>query len=591
MANGREGGLASGWFRASAMAAALASFGADGAKPPKPPSSVARPVEVIKSTEEDDVDGKPGKAASPKLGPSAPTVRPGEVDALIEKGLAASGTAASPATTDEEFIRRVYIDVLGTLPTPGSIRQFVGSRERDKRALLIDALLDHPDYATNWARYWRDVISYRSPDEDARRINYDGFTKWLAGQFAANKPWDQIATAIITATGRDDENAATAFSVAEEGQAVELAGEVSRVFMGVQIQCAQCHDHPSDPWKRQQFHEFAAFFSGVKRRPLPNPGPGLRRGFEIVAKGQAHYTMPDLKDPAKKVAVSPKFFLGDGPKISEQVPADERLKLAAGYVASPENPWFARAFINRTWYALMGEGFYTPVDDLGPTRTANSPEILDLLTDQWRKSGFDVRWLFRTILNTRAYQRQSRSTNTAAGRTPFAANCPSRLRGDQIFDALAHALNLDRDPKPAARPDPAAKAKAAEKAEKAAPTMMANPVDRRRDEVNHAFGVDPSTPNDDVLGTIPQALYLMNGPLISREVQARPNTMLGELLMATNDNRSALDALYLKVLARRPTLREVNTCAHFLGTVGDRREAFEDILWALLNSTEFVSRR
>ena len=588
MANVRAVGPA--WLRASALVATLAAFGADAGKPSKPPASAARPPEVIKSVETDDVDGKPGKPASEKLGPSRPTVRPGELDALIEKGLAASGTPPAPATTDEEFIRRVYIDVLGTLPAPGSIRQFVASRDRDKRAALIDALLDHPDYATNWARYWRDVISYRAPAEDDRRIDYDGFAKWLAGQFAANKPWDQVATAIITATGRDDENPATAFSIAEEGQAVELAGEVSRVFMGVQIQCAQCHDHPSDPWKRQQFHEFAAFFSGIKRRQLPNPGPGQRRGYEIVAKGQTHYTMPDLKNPEKKVGVSPKFFLGDGPKVGEQVAADERLKLAAGYVASPENPWFARSFINRTWYALMGEGFYTPIDDLGPTRTANSPQVLDLLTDQWERGGYDVRWLFRTILNTQAYQRQSRSTNTAAGRVPFASNCPSRLRSDQIFDALAHALNLDREPKAPAQGPAAAKAKGADKAEKAAP-MMANQRDRRREAVNHAFGVDPSTPNDDVLGTIPQALYLMNGPLISREVQARPNTMLGELLTATNDNRAALDALYLKVLARRPTLREVNTCSHFLGTVGDRREAFEDILWALLNSTEFVSRR
>ncbi len=584
MANDRSG--RAGWLRCVTLAAALGSFGADGVKPAKPPKAGAKLPEVIKSVEEDDVNGKPAKAPPATRAAGKPTLEPGQLDALIQKGLAAGGTEASPATSDEEFIRRVYIDVMGTLPAVASIRQFVASRERLKRAQLIDALLDQPDYATNWARYWRDVIAYRSPDDNDRRINYEGFTAWLAGQFAANKPWDRIATAIITATGTDEDNAATVFSIAEEGKAVELAGEVSRVFMGVQIQCAQCHDHPSDPWKRQQFHEFAAFFAGIQRKQLPKPGGGERRGFEIVAKGRSRYTMPDLKDPARSIGVSPRFFLNDSPQLNDQVSADERLKLAAGYVASPENPWFARSFINRVWYALMGEGFYTPIDDLGPTRTANSPEILDLLTEAWEASGYDVRWLFRTILNTQAYQRQSRSTNTAAGRIPFASNTPSRLRADQIFDSLVHALNIDLAAKDSGKL-PAGSSKADKKALK-----QMSPGDRRRDEVDHAFGVDPSTPNDDVLGTIPQALYLMNSALVSREVQAKPSTMLGELLMAFGDNRAALDALYLKVLAReaddprgqhlRPLPRHRRATA---------AKAFEDILWALLNSTEFVSRR
>ena len=279
MANGRSSGLISGWLVAPALAACLASFGADGAKPAKSASKpAAKAPEIIKSTPEDDVDGKPGKVTPAKVGPSPPTVRPSELDALIEKGLAASGTAASPATSDEEFIRRLYIDVLGSLPTPASIHQFVAAKEPNKRAALIDALLAHPDYATNWARYWRDVISFRSPAEDERRINYDGFTKWLAGEFAVNKPWDKIATNIITATGTDTENAATVFSIAEEGKAVELAGEVSRIFMGVQIQCAQCHDHPSDPWKRQQFHEFAAFFVGDQAAAVAQPRPPASGG-------------------------------------------------------------------------------------------------------------------------------------------------------------------------------------------------------------------------------------------------------------------------------------------------------------------------
>jgi hypothetical protein len=541
----------------------------------------AKAPEIVRTEDHEDVDGRTGKPEVPRKPPGEPSLKPSQIDELILKGLAATKTPVSEPTTDEVFIRRLYLDVLGRLPNPGAIREFVGSRARNKRALLIDALLANPDFAENWARYWRDVVSYRSPNENDRQVNYPLFEKWLAEQFASNKPWDKIATEIISATGRVDENGATAFALAEEASPVEMAGEVSRVFMGVQIQCAQCHDHPSDPWKRQQFHEFAAFFSGIKSRRAEAAEKGKPPVFMVVAQGATHYTMPDLKHPEKKVPVSPRFFLNDAPRVSEQVKAEERLKLVARYVTDPENPWFARSFINRVWYCLMGEGFYNPVDDLGPTRTPNSPEILDLVAEQWRDSGFDIRWLFRTILNTDAYQRASRSTNTAAGRTPFASNVPSRLRADQIYDALTHALDLEHE-RGQAGAIPA-------KGKTAGAVRPRGPAGR--EPFVKTFGVDPSTPNDDVLGTIPQALFLMNGALVTREVQARPNSMLGYLLMTHPDNRSVLEVVYLRVLGRRPSEKEVRTCSNYLNNVGDRGEAFEDILWALLNSTEFLSRR
>ena len=543
--------------------------------------AAAKLPEVVRSSDEEDVDGKTRKPKAPSKPRGSATLQPSQIDALILKGLAETKTDVSEPTNDEQFIRRVYLDVIGRLPEPGAIREFVASKTKNKRAIQIDTLLANPDYGQNWARYWRDVVSYRSPNENDRQVNYPLFEKWLAEQFAANKPWDKIATEIITATGRNDENGATIFAIAEEGSPVEMAGEVSRVFLGVQIQCAQCHDHPSDPWKRQQFHEFAAFFTGVKSRRVEKAAKGQAPVFMVATNGPTHYTMPDLKNPEKKIPVSPRFFLGDSPQVSEQVKADQRLILVAQYVTDPENPWFARAFINRVWYSLMGEGFYNPVDDLGPTRTPNSPEILDLVAEHWIDSGYDIRWLFRTILNTEAYQRASRSTNTAAGRTPFASNVPSRLRADQIFDALTHALDLNRERNQiGVKP---AKGKAAEP-ETPRKSAITEPFSR-------TFGFDPSMPNDDVLGTIPQALFLMNSPLVTREIQAKPNSMLGFLLMTHPDNRSVLDVLYLRALGRRPTDREVRACSVHLNAVGDRAEAFEDILWALINSTEFLCRR
>ena len=549
----------------------------------------------------------------PKKTISPPTLDSAGVDALVEKALLAAKTPVPPVTTDEEFVRRAYLDIAGRLPTIGEMRTFVSSRDKQKRAKLIDILLATPAYADNWARYWRDVIAYRAPEQNPARTNFPAFEAWLSGELAKNKPWDEIASAIITAEGPTPENGATAFGIAETGQAVELAGEVSRVFMGVQIQCAQCHDHPTDPWKRQQFHEFASFFAGLQIKLASVKGDGPRY-FQLAAanKNVPRYTMPDLKDPTKQIAVEPKFFLGeDAPKVPG-LTSDQRRALAASYVTGQDNPWFAKAFVNRVWGVLMGEGFFNPVDDLGPTKEGHDAEVLEALAIAWQQGGYDIKWLFRTILNTKSYQRESRSTNSAAGRTPFAANCPSRLRADQIFDALAQALDLPPDTFNRARNGKAIGAGKGDPAKQAA-QMIKAAVDKRlegqpeavkkfaaqmvaarntpRARFNKTFGVDPSTPVDDVLGTIPQALFLMNSPAVNNGLKATNNSMLGELLRSTPDNRAVLEVLYLRVLARRPNAREINVCGRYVEGVGNRAEAFEDILWSLLNTTEFVSRR
>ncbi len=293
-----------------------------------------------------------------------------DIDAIVDRQLAATKTAPSPLTSDEAFLRRVALDLTGKPPAIGSIRQFVASRAADKRSRVIDSLLEDPEFGENWARYWRDVVAFRAPNENERTVDLPRVRRVAGRSVQRQRPWNKIATAIITATGRTDENGATVFALAEEADPVELAGEVSRVFLGIQIQCAQCHDHPSDPWKREQFHEFAAFFSGVKRQPGRNAGAGAKGGLRDLEQRPTRYGMTDLKNPEKKIPISPRFFLGEAPQVSEQVTTEGRLALAAGYVTSPDNPWFARAFVNRVWTTLVGEGFYDLVDDLGPTRTA-----------------------------------------------------------------------------------------------------------------------------------------------------------------------------------------------------------------------------
>jgi hypothetical protein len=565
-----------------------------------------------------------------------PTITSAELDRLVQHYLVKNDPKVDPApiTTDVEFVRRVYFDLIGKPPTPEQYMVFVRDRSRDKRARLIDSLLNSKDWARNWARYWRDVVKFHATNENLARVRFDQMEDWLTEQFQANKPWDEIAAKLITASGRNDENGAVAFPLAYEARPVEMAGEVSRIFLGVQIQCAQCHDHKTDSWKRVQFHEFAAFFAGARPRQVVQGGQGQLPVIAVVDQPRARYTMPDMNNPTKQIPIAPRFFLSHSgskqpePALPETVNPEQRRDLAASYVTGQDNPWFAKAFINRTWYALMGEAFYEPIDDMGPERTARAPEVLDPLAEQWQRGGYDVRWLYRTLMNTQAYQRRARSTATAAGKTPFASGCPSRMRADQVFEALAQALGLPLDaegnlvalnksarpkaqgknaslslgdPKRAlalnvskAQPKAAASKKALQAAGLPVPAKKAGAVLRRggpRVAFERLFGIDPSVLNDDVLGTIPQALFLMNSPMVNNRTTARPGNVLGEILAASPDNRTALDALYLRVLSRGPTPKEVEICGRYLDAVGNRREAFEDIYWSLINTTEFVTRR
>ncbi|QEH32545.1 hypothetical protein OJF2_10220 [Aquisphaera giovannonii] len=559
---------------------------------------------------------RPAKTVTP------PTVTPADLDAMLAKYLKEKDPKVEPAppTSDVEFVRRAYLDLAGTPPTPRQVAEFVGSRAKDKRARLIDALLESPEMARNWARYWRDVIKFHATNQNPGQVRYDLLEEWLEAQFRAKRPWDEIVSAMITATGRVDENGAVAFPLASEAKPVEMAGEVSRLFLGVQIQCAECHDHKTDSWKRQQFHELAAFFSGTRSRRVDKAMPGQPAVFSVETTPRARYAMPDLADPKKQIPVAPRFFLASSreevPSLPETLAPADRRALGASYVTGQDNPWFARAFVNRTWFVLMGESFYDVVDDIGPEREPKAREVIETLADQWQKGGYDVRWLLRTIANTQAYQRRVRSTANPAGKTAFAANCPSRLRADQIADALVEALGLPEDLRPVPPPGaakgkgagraqggkmPVAKVKGAAKVAEAtglggAPVQGKGPNKAVRAGGARAlfgalFSMDPSAAPDEILSTIPQALFLMNGPIVQNRTQARPDTALGEILATSSSDREALNRLYLRTLSRQPNAKEVEACAAYLARAGNRVEAFEDIYWALVNTTEFVSRR
>lgn len=585
---------------------------------------------------------------------SAPAGEPGapdpitvasEVDRRILADLQQAGMTPAARCSDVDFLRRASLDITGQLPSPGSVTLFALDPDPDKRSRLIERLLASPEFGRNWARYWRDVI-YMPATQMQARLAQGEFEEWMAQHLNRGTPWDGVVTSLLTATGDVTEHPETALIMAQAAQAPEIAAEACRIFLGIQMQCANCHDHPSDTWKREQFHELAAYFPRITLRRMQDP-----RSFEVVSvntdrnrgdfmrtdperfvrtldrnrdqklsreemrgpmgapqfldrlfelgdtnkdgtltvaeikalpmpdpsrQGSTEHYMADLSDPSSRGRlIDPKFFL-DGSAPGHGLTDEERRAVIAKAFTSDQNPWFARALINRMWNEFLGEGFYMPVDDLGPNRTARFPEALDALAAGFVASHYDTKWLVRTIANSQTYQRQVAPKAVSEDSLPFAAVTPTRLRADVVFNALLQTLGVQED------------------GPGSGPAMMGPRAYQRgmRFQFDFLFGVDPSVPKEDITGNVPQSLFLMNSNSLRGALSASSSrTRLGQILRDNPDDETAISEVYLRVLAREPSARELEICQTYLRDVGQRSEAYEDLMWSLLNSSEFLSKR
>ncbi len=574
-----------------------------------------------------------------------------EVDRLILTDLRHSGVNPVDRCNDADFLRRTTLDITGQLPSPRDVTIFSLDPDADKRQVLIEQLLQSPEYGKNWARYWRDVV-YMPATENRARIAQADFETWMADKLNSGAGWNRIVTAMLTATGDVHEHPETALLIAQGAQPAEVAAEACRIFLGIQMQCANCHDHPSDVWKRNQFHELAAYFPRIAvrqtRQPLAfeiasvdadrgrgfffreNPeqfvrfndrngdgkvtkdemrdraaqAPGgsipaqLRdRIFEQgdtnkdgaltaeeiksmpvpnqARRGSTEHYMPDLNDPASKgKLIQPKFFVDDS-SPGQGLSDEGRRAAVAESFTSRKNPWFARAIVNRIWAEFLGEGFYMPIDDMGPTRTARFPEAIDALAKGFVSNDHDIRWLVRTIAMTQTYQRKVAAKPVAEDALPFAAVTPTRLRADLVFNSLFQVLGINEDSNEGR-------------------DAMGGPRAYQREprfQFDFLFGVDPSVPKDDITGNVPQSLYLMNSNALRAALTANNNTRLGKILRENKHENDALGELYLLVLAREPSKHEIEICQTYIKDVGLRGEAYEDLMWSLLNSSEFLSKR
>jgi hypothetical protein len=516
-----------------------------------------------------------------------------KVDQILRSEIPyANAAKVAPARIDDErFLRRASLDTIGRLPKPEEVTAFALDPAADKRTKIVTKLLADSRYGENWGRYWRDVIMYRKTETRQQFLTGIPLAPYLAESFNSNKPWSKIATEFMTASGGANENGACGLIVAQQGQPEETAAEVSRIFLGVQLQCAQCHDHPTDRWKREQFHQLAAFFPRVASQPS-RPGTNRQTPPEITLtvtdnvpfakargpmnmrfRGTPEHHMSDPKNPQSEGTLMQPVLFATGDKLATGTRDAERRGSLAKWVTEKKNPYFAKAFVNRLWSELTGEGFYEPVDDIGPDRQCTAPKTLEYLARQFADSGHDIKWLFRVIMSTDLYQLPS-AARRGPDDPPMQHNVAQRLRSDQLFDNLLVALEATEPAGPGGG-------------------MYAPPGGRfagPRQIFTVAFGYDPSDRRDDVGNSIPQALAMMNSPLIAGALRGNGNTMLARKLAAIKSDSALTQELYLKVLGREPSQSELTTALQFVKQVNNRTEAFEDILWSLVNSAEFLYR-
>lgn len=488
------------------------------------------------------------------------------IDQAIDAKLQKLKIQPSPVVDDAGFLRRVSLDLTGQIPTADQVRAFVADATpaRVKRAKLIDRLIGSPAFVDHWTVKWGDLL------QSSRKYLGDkgvyAFREYIRESLAANKPYDKWAHEMLTSRGSVyDEPAANFYRVTRDAK--PTMEKTTQVFLGVRMVCAQCHDHPFERWTQNQYYQMSAFFSAVGLRA------GYEVGEEILFDQRADY---ELKHPKDGRVVKPQFLIASTGK-PVAIPDDARRRDAlADWLASKENPFFARAITNRVWSYFFGKGIIDPVDDIRASNPPSNPALLDALTRDFVEHGFDLQHLMRTIANSRAYQ-TSIVTNewNAKDELNFSHALPRRLTAEQLMDGVALATGsrpvfpeVPQDTSAAQFPDPHV-------GKEGFLDVFGRP--QRESSLESERRSDFS---------LPQALNLVNGKTISDAV-ADPKGRVAKIILAGKSDAAIVEDLYLAALSRLPEKDEAERGVKYL-SAGSRAMRAQDLLWALLNSKGFL---
>ncbi|MBX7104329.1 MAG: DUF1549 and DUF1553 domain-containing protein [Gemmataceae bacterium] len=500
------------------------------------------------------------------------------IDETVFARLRRLHVAPSGRVDDATFLRRVFLDTLGILPTVDEARAFLADPATDKRARLIDRLLRRPEFDEFWAQKWSDVLHNEERTLDAKGVS--AYYQWFRKQSADNVTLPELARAVIAGRGSTYADPPANFYRALR-EPYARAEAVAQAFLGIRIQCAKCHNHPFDRWTQDDYHSFAALFSRVNYRVVENRRTDPNDHHAFIGE-QIVFESPvgELKHPRDGAAVVPRL-LGE----ARAVPPDARLQTLADWMADPANPFFARTQVNRIWYHFFGRGIVEPSDDFRLANPPAHPELLAALTAEFRKTGGDLRHIVRLILNSRVYQSSSTANEPNSDDASFARSLVQPLEAEQLLDAIGQALG-----RPAKFDNYPAGLRAGQIPELPAPS--------RRKESDAARFLRLFGKPDRLLGcecertedaTVVQAAQLLTGDIVQKAIAA-PEGRLTALMTQGKSDTEIVETLYLAALSRYPTDAERSAAGRYLHG-RDRRAALEDFAWSLLNTKEFLLRR
>jgi hypothetical protein len=492
--------------------------------------------------------------------------------------------APSPLSSDSVFLRRVYLDVLGILPTPDETRRFLADTRSDKRVRLIDDLMERPEFADFWSLKWADLLHCEEKALDAKGVRV--FHDWIRRSIAESKPLNELARELIAGRGSTySEPAANWYRSLRDPQA--RAEAAAQVFLGIRMQCARCHNHPFDRWTQTDYHSFAAFFCRVQYRIVENNRRDNLDKHEFVGEQIVWMDRSgEIKHPYNGKVLRPLFLGCDTPAFNGST---DRLLALADWIADPGNPFFARAQVNRIWYHLFGSGVVEPNDDFRASNPPTNAPLLDELARDFVAHRFDLRHLLRTILNSRTYQLSAVPNETNRDDEANFAHAQIRpLQAEQLLDALAQVVGVTPH-----FPDHPAGTRASQ-----LPGVGANRGRRRQASDSERFLTSFGKPirllscecerSEDT--TLNQAFQLITGPLLN-EMLRDTNNRIGRLLSAGKSEAEIVEEFYLAALCRPPSSVEREAALSILGRTKDRRAALEDLVWGLANAKEFLLRR
>jgi hypothetical protein len=504
-------------------------------------------------------------------GPPSPMPKPRNfIDELVFENLSTLGIPASPECDDGTFLRRVSLDVTGTLPTAERAAAFLASRAADKREQLVEELLQSPEYADFFANKWTTILKNRRDDSSDLLSNF-AFHSWIRGSLFANKPYDDFVRELIGATGTVTSSPPVAWykRVKEPKEQIE---DVAQLFLGVRMQCAQCHHHPFERWSQDDYYGMAAFFSQVGRKPS-----SVRNEDLIFHKrGVAGFTNPRTSSPVRPVALG---------AAAETIPPDEDPRLTlADWMAEPSNPFFSRVLVNRYWKHFFARGLVEPEDDMRDTNPPSNPRLLTALAEHFVASKFDLKDLVRTITRSRAYQSADGIAGNESDAQNFSHAYSRRLTAEVLLDSIDRVAessttfaNLPAGTRAISLPDNSYNA--------ASPFLKAFGRPESLSVCECERSQSPS---------LTQSLFMIN----AGDIKAKLSAAGGRAARYARDPRpdsEKIHELTLAALSREPTIQELLVSEAYVAAAGvgkaaeaARKERFEDLIWAVMNTKEFV---